>query len=92
MKTQKKQPILSPILRWFMFAMVLANIAGFMYPFLLSLYLVELGASVQQVGLVYTVAAVFTLFLQVGGGYVSDSIGRLKAIDSGSVGGRRVGR
>ena len=70
-----------------MFAMVLANIAGFMYPFLLSLYLIELGASVQQVGLVYTIAAIFTLFLQIGGGFVSDSIGRLKAIAIGSVGG-----
>ncbi len=27
-ETAKKQPLLSPILRWFMLAMVLANIAG----------------------------------------------------------------
>jgi DHA1 family multidrug resistance protein-like MFS transporter len=87
MKTQKNQPILSPILRWFMLAMVLANIAGFMYPFLLSLYLVELGATIQQVGLVYTIASVFSLLLQVCGGWVSDSIGRLRAIAIGSAGG-----
>jgi flagellar biosynthesis protein FlhB len=61
----KKQPLLTPILRWFMFAMILANIAGSMSPLLMSLYLTQLGASIEQVGLVFTLSSVAILFLQV---------------------------
>jgi hypothetical protein len=42
----KKEPLLSPIMRWFLFAMVLANIGGQMSPMLMPIYLTELGASV----------------------------------------------
>ena len=82
-----KQPLLSPIMRWFMFAMVMANIAGSMYAILLPIYLTELGASVVQVGLVFTLSSVVILILQIFGGWVSDSIGRLRAIAIGSIGG-----
>lgn len=74
-------------MRWFMFAMVLANIGGQMFPTLMPLYLTELGASVGQVGLVYTLSSIVILALQIVGGWVSDSIGRLKSIAIGSVGG-----
>jgi MFS family permease len=84
---QKKEPILNPILRWFMFTMILANIASAMYPILLPIYLTEIGASIQQVGLVFTVVSLVSLLLQIFGGWVSDSIGRLKSIAIGSVGG-----
>ena len=70
-----------------MLAMVLANIAGMMAPLLMPIYLTELGASVAQVGLVYTLTSVAILFLQIFGGWVSDSIGRLKSIAIGSMGG-----
>lgn len=82
-----KQPILTPLLRWFMFAMILANIAGSMFPMLLPIYLTDLGASVTQVGLVFTLTSVVILFLQILGGWISDSIGRLRAIAIGSIGG-----
>ena len=82
-----KQPLLTPLLRRFMFAMVLANIAGSMYTILLPIYLTELGASVVQVGLVFTLSSVVILILQIFGGWISDSIGRLRAIAIGSVGG-----
>jgi MFS family permease len=82
-----KQPLLTPLMRWFMFAMVLANIAGSMYGILLPIYLTELGASVVQVGLVFTISSVVILILQLFGGWISDSIGRLRAIAIGSVGG-----
>jgi len=52
-----KLPLLNTNLRWFLLAMILANIAGQMVYSLLSIYLVELGASVGQVGLVFTVAS-----------------------------------
>ncbi len=87
MENHQKQPLLSPIMIWFMFAMVLANIAGSMFPMLMPIYLTELGASITQVGLVFTLSSVAILILQLFGGWVSDSIGRLRAIAIGSVGG-----
>ena len=84
---ENKQQLLTPILRWFMFAMVLANIASGMQGMLMPLYLTELGASVAQIGLVFTIMSVVILFLQLLGGWISDSIGRLKAIAIGSIGG-----
>ncbi len=82
-----KPPLLTPLMRWFMFAMILANIAGSMYTILLPIYLTELGASVAQVGLVFTLSSVVILILLIFGGWISDSIGRLRAIAIGSVGG-----
>lgn len=70
-----------------MFAMVLANIASAMYPMLMPIYLTELGASITQVGLIFTLTSVVVLILQIFGGWVSDSIGRLRSIAIGSVGG-----
>jgi len=87
MTENAKQPLLTPILRWFMFAMILANIAGSMFPMLLPIYLTDLGASVTQVGLVFTLTSVVIMFLQILGGWISDSIGRLRAIAIGSIGG-----
>jgi len=87
MTQNDKQPLLTPIMRWFMFAMVIANIAGSMFPMLMPIYLTELGASVTQVGLVFTLSSVAILILQLFGGWVSDSIGRLRAIAIGSIGG-----
>ena len=83
----KKTALLTPILRWFMLAMVMANISSAMYGMFLPLYITELGATVGQVGLVFTVTSVFMLGLQILGGYISDSIGRLRAIALGSIGG-----
>lgn len=87
METEKTQPLITPILRWFMLAMVLANIAGSMYPMLLPIYLTKLGASIGQVGIVFTISSIAILVLQLIGGWISDSIGRLRAIAIGSVGG-----
>ncbi|TES93038.1 MAG: MFS transporter [Anaerolineales bacterium] len=87
MLAEEKQPLLSPIMRWFLFAMVLANIGGQMSPMLMPIYLTELGASVGQVGIVFTISSIAILFLQIFGGWLSDSIGRLRAIAIGSIGG-----
>jgi MFS family permease len=87
MTTGQKQPLLTPLLSWFLFAMILANIASSMSQMLIPIYLTELGASVVQVGLVFTLTSVVSLVLQIFGGWISDSIGRLKAIAIGSVGG-----
>jgi MFS family permease len=83
----KKHRLLSPLLLWFMGTMILANISAMMIFPLESLYVQELGASVEQVGLFFTIAAVVPLIFQIFGGWLSDAIGRLQAIAIGSVGG-----
>jgi MFS family permease len=82
---EKKQSLLTPLLLLFMFAMILANLGGNMYGPLESLYLKELGASIGQIGLFFTLASLAPLILQILGGWMSDSIGRLKAIALGSL-------
>jgi len=83
MKTLKLS-LLNINLRWFLLAMILANIAGQMAYSMLSLYLIDLGASVGQVGLVFTIASIVPIALQIFGGWFSDTIGRLRAIAFGS--------
>jgi MFS family permease len=77
-------PLINLNLRWFMLAMILANIAGQMIYSMLSLYLIDLGASVGQVGLVFTIASLIPIILQIFGGWLSDTVGRLRAIAIGS--------
>ena len=84
---EKQEPLLSNILKLFMTAMVLANIAGNMYGSLLPLYLKELNASVVQVGLFFTLSRILPLILQILGGWISDTLGRLRSIAMGSVAG-----
>lgn len=85
MEVVKKQPLLSGILILFLIAMVCANIGGSMYDGLLPLYLKELNADITDIGLFFTLSAVVPLLLQILGGWVSDSLGRLRAIAIGSV-------
>jgi MFS family permease len=82
-----KRRLLSPLLLWFMGTMILANIAAQMIFPLESLYVQDLGANVEQVGLFFTIGAIAPLFFQVFGGWLSDSVGRLQAIAIGSVAG-----
>jgi MFS family permease len=85
METLKKQPLLSGILILFLTAMIFANIGGSMYDGLLPLYLKDLDADIKQIGLFFTLAQIVPLFLQILGGWVSDSLGRLRAIAIGSI-------
>ncbi|HND47377.1 MAG TPA: MFS transporter [Anaerolineales bacterium] len=85
METIKKQPLLSGILILFLTAMIFANIGGNMYEGLMPLYLKELKADITDIGLFFTLAQIVPLFLQILGGWVSDSLGRLRAIAIGSV-------
>jgi len=70
-----------------MIAMILANMGGEMYGMLLPLYLKELNASVVQIGLFFTISQIIPLVVQILGGWVSDSLGRLRSIALGSVAG-----
>ncbi len=70
-----------------MLAMILANIAAAMTGTLIPLYLTELGVGVGRVGLVFTLTSIVVFTLQIIGGWISDNIGRLRAIATGSVSG-----
>ena len=83
----KTGPLLNKMLLLFMIAMILANIGGEMYGMLLPLYLKELNASVVQIGLFFTISQIIPLVVQILGGWVSDSLGRLRSIALGSVAG-----
>jgi MFS family permease len=83
----KPAALISRKLLLFMVAMVLANIGGNMYGPLLPLYLKSLNASVVQIGLFFTIAQIVPLVLQILGGWISDSLGRLRSIAMGSVAG-----
>jgi len=69
----------------FLGAMILANIAGEMRWSFLPLYLQSLGADVGKIGLFFTLSALMPLALQILGGWMSDSVGRLQAIAIGSL-------
>lgn len=71
----------------FMIGMVFANVASMMYMPLLPLYLQHLGADVGQIGLFFTLSAILPLFFQIFGGWISDSIGRLRAVAIGGIAG-----
>jgi MFS family permease len=86
-KPESKQPLLSPVLRLFLVTMILANVAGAMYGGFLPLYLKSLGADIAQIGVFFTIAQIVPLTLQILGGWISDSLGRLKSIAAGSVSG-----
>jgi DHA1 family multidrug resistance protein-like MFS transporter len=85
METVKKKPLLSGLLILFLTAMVFANIGGNMYGPLMPLYLKDLNASITQIGLFFTLSQIVPLALQILGGWVSDTLGRLRAIAIGSV-------
>jgi hypothetical protein len=80
----RKKSIININLRWFLAGMIFANIAGQMAYSMLSLYMLDLGASVVQVGMVFTLASLVPMVLQIFGGWLSDTIGRLRIMAIGS--------
>jgi MFS family permease len=82
--TLQNKPFLNLNLRWFLAGMILANIAGQMLYSMLSLYMINLGAQVTEVGLVFTLASLVPMALQILGGWLSDTVGRLRVIALGS--------
>jgi MFS family permease len=80
----QNKSIINLNLRWFLAGMIFANIAGQMVYSMLSLYMLDLGASVAQVGMVFTLASLVPMVLQIFGGWLSDTIGRLRVIALGS--------
>ena len=80
-----KPRLITPVIAWFLGTMILANTASRMAFILLPVYLAdELGASVSQVGLVFVLANIVPMVLQIFGGWLSDTIGRLRTIAIGA--------
>ena len=87
MEETKKQPLLTPVLRWFLVAMAFSSISGILAFSLLPLYMKEMGASVANVGFAFTITSLVPLALQIIGGWVSDTIGRLRTMALATVAG-----
>lgn len=83
----KKAPLLTTTLLILLFSMIVANIGGQMYGPLLPLYVQELGADMNQIGIFFTLAMIAPLLFQILGGWISDAIGRVQAMAIGSVAG-----
>jgi DHA1 family multidrug resistance protein-like MFS transporter len=71
----------------FLIAMFFVEASRSMTTVQVPVYLRELGADIRQIGLFFTLSLIFPLLLRVFGGWVSDSIGRLKAMLIGSLAG-----
>ena len=56
-----------------------------MYALFIPLLMSELGATVVDIGLVYSVAGIFPLGFHIFGGWLSDQFGRLQAISWGNL-------
>lgn len=83
----RRSPLLSRKLVILLISMIAANIGGQMYGPLMPLYVQQLGASIEQIGLFFTLAMIAPLMFQILGGWLSDSIGRVQAIAIGSLAG-----
>lgn len=84
---EKKTSLITPTLAVLLFSMIMANIGGQMYGPMLPLYVQQLGADLNQIGLFFTFAMIAPLLFQILGGWMSDSIGRVQAMAIGSVAG-----
>jgi MFS family permease len=67
--------------------MTLAEISRTMTAVQVPVYLRELGANIGQIGLFFTISLIFPLLLRIFGGWLSDTIGRLRALFLGSAAG-----
>ena len=69
----------------FLFGMALTQFSIAMPMVQIPVYIRELGASISQIGLFFTISMVFPLVVKVLGGWLADSLGRLRVIFIGSL-------
>jgi MFS family permease len=82
---EARKSLLSKNMQILLVSMILANTGSMMTTPLLALYVSSFGATIEEVGLFFTLASIFPLAVQIIGGWLSDTIGRLNAIAIGSV-------
>jgi MFS family permease len=87
LKSDSPNPILNSRLMIFLLAMASAEMSRTMTMVQIPVFLRELGASIQQIGLFFTISLIFPLLLRIFGGWLSDIIGRLRALCIGSTAG-----
>src|SRR5512137_2734035 len=84
---KKKPPLLTNTLIILLISMIAANIGGQMYGPMLPLYVQNLGANIEQIGLFFTLSMIAPLLFQILGGWLSDATGRVRAMAIGSLAG-----
>ena len=83
----KRPSVLTKRLALFLVAMALVESSRTLTMVQVPVYLNELGASIGQIGLFFTISSIIPLIFRILGGYLSDSIGRLRALFIGSIAG-----
>ncbi len=83
-KEKALSSILTPSLRLFLAGEMLINFSD-MYILFLPLFMSDLGASVVEIGLIYSLSDVVPLALNIIGGWLSDQFGRIKTITWGNL-------
>lgn len=69
----------------FLIGMALTQLSVSMSLIQIPVYIRELGASISEIGIFFTVSMIFPLLLRVFGGWLADSLGRLRVIFLGSL-------
>lgn len=85
-----KQPrphVLTQPLLLFLLGIALSEVSYTLTMVQIPIYLVELGADVVNIGTFYSIALVTPMLLQIFGGWLSDSVGRIRIIRVGSLAG-----
>ena len=85
MTDKTKTPLITRQLAIFLSAMFFIEASRSMTTVQVPVYLRELGADIRQIGFFFTVSLIFPFLLRIFGGWVSDSIGRLRAMRIGSI-------
>jgi DHA1 family multidrug resistance protein-like MFS transporter len=87
MPENSKKPLINRQLAIFLAATFFIEAARSMTTVQVPVYLRELGADIRQIGLFFTLSLIFPLLLRIFGGWISDTIGRLRAMLIGSLAG-----
>lgn len=83
--SSNNKPLISRPLASMLLAMALVEATAAMTVVQIPIFLRELGADIRQIGLFFTLSLIFPFVLRVIGGWVSDSIGRVRAMWFGSL-------
>ena len=78
-KDESLHSIITPTLRLFLAGEFFITLSD-MYGLFLPLFMSDLGASVVDIGLVYSISELVPLLLNIIGGWLSDRFGRLKPL------------
>ncbi len=87
MQETPKRPLISLPLALFLAGIAFAELSRTMTMVQVPIFLREIGADIRQIGLFFTISLIFPFILRIIGGWLSDTIGRLRALWLGSLAG-----